>query len=481
MDRNAAAVESAARLLIVDGKGAAAHRWKDGLAEFRPEIVASLGEADGLRARDVVIVDLPELGDETLASLQASIARTPAMKLLTADHCELANILRTGVNGLFDHIVPRSGRAANVHALVERLRTPKHERERGDGGGDSSTEADVDDAVTWSSVVELLQWTVSEAVGVPGVIIRSYQPRSNMLEVQLVFRLRRAFERFHCELPRRWGWPARARAGELFTHVDGADPTVQSLGEIERDQEIYVRPIAGSKARAYLEILPWADRERITVVLGLWLEQCEVEQVKDAAASVISDLHAQAVRDVAQFTIPALGDATNGVRLLLDYNWAVTKNYAGPDRRSEDTPLINRHMFVGRRKTLPKSVEERAGGFVDGMPSWLGWYFVVYGALASIDTFCTSRLVSAGQVVELNLLLAPLITHHPWLFLLVKNLSALLAFAIAARFHRFPRAKWVLRACVGAYALLDLYWVTILLGLLDPLARSVGLAQNVGG
>src|SRR5262249_16730301 len=101
---------------------------------------------------------------------------------------------------------------------------------------------------------------------------------------------------------------------------------------------------------------------------------------------------------------------------------------------------------------------------VDGIPSWVTPYFVVYAALAAVDTFCTSRFVSAGQVVELNPLLAPLIAHHPWLFLLAKNALTVAAFGIIVRFHLFRLAKHVLRASVGAYALLDLYWAVLLCG-----------------
>lgn len=468
MDRNAAADRSSGRLVIVDGIGAASHRWKDGLGEFRPEIVASIGEVQDLCARDVVIVDLPELGDETLASIRMSVRGTAAMALLTAAHHELAAILRLGVNHLFRHIVPRTGLATNVHALVAKLRTPEQGKEK----EEARSQADVDGAISWAAAVELLQWTVSECVRVPGVIIRSHQPRSNKFELQLVFRLGRDFEHFHCELPRRWRWPARRRAGEVFTRVEGTDPSVQSFGEVERDQEIFARPLADSGDRAYLAVLPWAKDERVTVALGLWLEDSEANVTKDAGARVISELHAQAVREVAQLTVPTLDDTTKGVRYLLEYNWVVTRRYAGPDRRNKDTSVINRYMFVGRRKTLARSVEEKAAGFVDGVPSWLGPYFVAYAVLATIDTFCTSRFVSAGRVIELNPLLSPLITQHPWLFLVTKNVFAVAAFAIIVRFHRFRHAKHVLRAGVGAYALLDVYWAILLLG---PLCAMLSL------
>ncbi len=457
MNADAHADRGAGRLVIVDGAGASPHRWQEALAEFRPEIVATVDEAADVGEHDVVIVDLPALGDRALAAILEAFAGRPSRRVLTADHGELAGILRTGVNGLFHHIVPRAGSAANVRTLVAGLRAPA-----------PAVRAVVEPRrrASWASTLELLRWTVSQMVGVPGVVIRSYQPQANKLEVQFVAHRDRDFESFHCELPRRWRWPVRARAGEAFTQVGGERLSAQSFGEIERDQEIYVLPLDHAVGCAYLALLPWTKDGRITIALGVWLDDAASDEAKQTTASAVSELHAQAVREVAQFTLPALDDAVGGVRYLLDYNWVVTQGYAGPDRRKEDTSLVNRYMLVGRRKTVAKSLGERVGGFVDGAPSWVASYFLVYVVLATIDTFCTSRFVSAGSVVELNPLLAPLITHRPWLFLLTKNVLAVGAFAIIVRFHLFRRAKHVLRASIGAYAVLDVYWAIILVRLI---------------
>ena len=452
----------APRLVIAGGADAEAHRWKDGLADLRPETLASLDDTASLSARDIVIVDLPRLDEAAIASIQASIPRTPAMCILTADHEELKVILRSRVGDLFRCIVPRAGSASNVHALIASLRAPA-------SGQGHALEAESSEAraKSWLAAVELLEWTISEAVRVPGVVIRSYRPQPNKLEIQLVFRLGRDFERFHCELPRRWRWPARARSGEVFTQVEREQPSVQHLGAIEQDQEIFVRPLVGSADSAYLAILPWNKDDRITVALGVWTEDGD-ETACATRARVMTELHARAIREVPQFTLPTLDKTTDGVRYLLEYNWVVTKQHVGPDRRSEDTSFVNRYMFVGRRKTVATSVAQRAGGFADRVPSWVGIYFAAYVVLAAIDTFCTSRFVSGGQVVELNPLLAPLVVHHPWLFLLAKNAFALISFAIIVRFHLFRRAKHVLGASVGLYAALDIYWAVLLLGPFIP-------------
>lgn len=450
----------AGRLVIVAGEGSAPHRWEEGLAEHRPEIVSNLEEASSLRAHDIVIVDFPQLDEPLLESIRASISDTQAVRILTANHDELRYILRTRVSELFRHVVPREGPATNVHALVSGLRAPPPAK----GPEPEAETSEQAREQSWQSVVELLEWSVSEAVRVPGVVIRTFKPRPNKVEIQLVFRLGRDFERFHCELPRRWRWPARSRAGQVFSEVDRAHPTVQNLGEIEQDQEIFVRKLAGSEDGAYLAILPWSKDDHITVAVGMWISDAANEEERAARTRVIADLYAKATREVPQFTLPTLDNTTDGVRYLLEYNWAITKNYVGPDRRREDTSLVNRYMFVGRRKAVAPNVAKRAGGFVDRVPSWVGVYLAAYAILAAIDTFCTSRYVSGGQVIELNPILAPLVVHHPWLFLLSKNVFALVSFAIIVRFHLFRQAKYVLSASVGLYAALDIYWAVLLIG-----------------
>ena len=458
MARSATEDRGTSRLVIVVGAGAVPHRWKDGLADHRPEIVASLDDAASLRAHDIVIVDLPLLDEAAVESIRA-IADTPATRILTADHEELKVILRARIVDLFRHIVPRGGTTGNVHALVTRLRAP----EVGEGDAREAESIEQVRERSWLSVVELLKWTVSEAVRVPGVVIRSYRPLPNKLEIQLVFRIDREFERFHCELPRRWRWPLRSRSGEVFSQVEREHPSVQNLGEILRDQEIFVRPIVGSPDSAYVAILPWNKDDRVTVAVGIWVEDGEGE-VRAAREHALRELHAWAVQAVPELTLPTLDKTTEGICYLLEYDWVVTKGYVGPDRRREDTSFVNRFMFVGRRENIATSVVQRAGGFSDRVPSWVGVYFAAYAALAAIDTFCTARFFGSGQVVELNPLLAPLVVHHPWLFLLAKNAFALASFGIIVRFHLFRRAKHVLRASVGLYAALDLYWAVLLLG-----------------
>ena len=89
-------------------------------------------------------------------------------------------------------------------------------------------------------------------------------------------------------------------------------------------------------------------------------------------------------------------------------------------------------------------------------------WFAAYLVLAGIDTWLTWRCVRSGLVVEANPLLRPLVLHHPWLFLTIKNALAIGAFLAVARFHLFRFGRYALPGVVVAYLLLDLYWAALL-------------------
>ncbi len=88
--------------------------------------------------------------------------------------------------------------------------------------------------------------------------------------------------------------------------------------------------------------------------------------------------------------------------------------------------------------------------------------FALYAVLALIDTALTWYCVRTGLVREANPLLRPLVLHHPWLFLVVKNAIAVAAFLAVARFELFRFGLWALRAAVLLYFLLDVYWAVLL-------------------
>src|SRR5207253_7307691 len=127
------------------------------------------------------------------------------------------------------------------------------------------------------------------------------------------------------------------------------------------------------------------------------------------------------------------------------------------------TSFFNRFIFFGRRRRVPSRIARATDAFTD-VPHPRVWrYAAAYVLLAAIDTFLTWSAVRSGLVREANPLLRPLVLHHPWLFLVVKNAIAVGAFLAVVRFQLFRYGMWALRAAVAAYLLLDVYWVWLLL------------------
>ena len=111
---------------------------------------------------------------------------------------------------------------------------------------------------------------------------------------------------------------------------------------------------------------------------------------------------------------------------------------------------------------MPSRLSRATESFTD-VPSSRVWsYAAAYVVLAAIDTVLTWTCVRSGLVAEANPLLRPLVLHHPWLFLAVKNAAALAAFFTVVRFQLFRYGTWALRAAVLAYLLLDVYWAVLL-------------------
>ena len=92
------------------------------------------------------------------------------------------------------------------------------------------------------------------------------------------------------------------------------------------------------------------------------------------------------------------------------------------------------------------------------MAPWVLYLFVFYLFLSSLDTCFTYWFVRSGDVIELNPLLRPLITEHPWIFVFVKNLFSISSFLLVARLQLFRIGKILLPFNVAVYFCLDIYW-----------------------
>jgi hypothetical protein len=306
-------------------------------------------------------------------------------------------------------------------------------------------------------VLRLLKLTAEFLGGVPGIVIRNLPKDAGDRHVEFVAPMNAAFERVRCELPRYWGWPLKERhqSAKKIKH-----PVAIAFGELAPRQELYARKLSDEEY-VYVAIMPWRKRKRATVLVGVlsraatgdhrrWIEAC----------------HQRAQHNVGEYylpRVPAQADSLMKVRYVQEYDWVVTDNYSGPDRRAKPTTFVNKHMFTGRRKTVPENIRELAGGFVDRMPKWVLTCVCAYLALSMVDTVLTWVMVSSGKVVEMNPLLRPLIGRHAIRYIVVKNGLTLASIFVVARFHLFQLGRVVLPLNVAMYVVLDVYWVWLLL------------------
>lgn len=294
---------------------------------------------------------------------------------------------------------------------------------------------------------ELLRWTALRLAQVKGAVVRPLPPDPRAMQLQLVLPAGQRIEALRQDVLRQWLWPVKPRDAQV-SRKDRAHPVVRMLGWLSPGAEVYTREIAG--VHAYVALLPWQREKRITAALGV---------LDPHYWDLLRTVHADAVATLSEFSLPDV-DVTGAGAVVPEYDWIVTPDYVGPDRRTAPTGFWNRFVFLGRRKRVPSRIAE--GHFTDKPdPSVFVW-LALYVVLAAIDTWLTYKSVRSGLVQEANPLLRPLVLHHPWAFLLVKNGLALSAFFAIARFHLFRAGRWSLPGVVLAYLLLDLYWAVLL-------------------
>lgn len=290
-----------------------------------------------------------------------------------------------------------------------------------------------------------------------GAIIRPHVSGADRVEIVIPTS---AFAEMHPLLPSYWGWPLKARGepdggAQLPMAIAGFSP-------LSRQQEAYAMRDSAGRTWFFL-MLPWRDGARATLVLGLSSTQEDASVADEIAA-----LHAFCVSRTAEFLLPKPPATADLVWYASDYDWVVTPDYVGPDRRERDTSLVNRYALFGRRKRIAKvanaSRPSQAEIFVDRLTPAVARMASIYIALSLVDTALTFRLVLGGRVRELNPLLALLLSTHPIVFLLVKNLLSLGALFVVVRFQlrRIGRvALWIIAL---VYAAVDLYWLWLLTG-----------------
>lgn len=441
------------RILIADPDSAHARALAEALAPQAAITATDAQAAD--EALDgslrLVLAELRLPGGSGLALLEQCAARAPqATRVLLADHSEMPEIVRARAAGTVHHVVPRT-----VH--------PRRLRKLLAGALGTAAEASVTRAAPLAAQLaagrgeELLRWTVEQLVRVPGVVIRDLARDPGAPALQLVFP---SAELAGLRTRLAKGWPPCLKAANARLRLRSLwHPVVRFLGGLSPGAELYALP-ATDGGHAFLALFPWTREPRVTALVGFL-------PAGEAAPGdrLFAELHALAVSTVPELPLPRLPpdeEASGAGQPVLEYDWVVTGDYAGRDRRRRPTSFLNRFVFVGRRSRVPSRLRAVANGFVDRWPARVWGYALAYLLLSLVDTWLTFRFVRDGTVREMNPLLRPLLAEQPLAFLLAKNALALAGLFAVARFHLWRIGLRLLQATLLGYLALDGYWLWLL-------------------
>lgn len=299
------------------------------------------------------------------------------------------------------------------------------------------------------AVDERLRELVARIVDVPAVAIRPLAPTDLVPRLQLVVPIADPLQDLRRELPAMLGWPLKAHGSAMGRDYRG-HPLRRVLGNLSESQEVYC---LGRERFAYVAFFPWADDLKVTVVIGF--EQPDPDRV--------AALHRHAVGHACEFPLPTRHRHSPDIFYDPDYDWVITRNYVGPDRRRKGTSFINRYTFRGRRAALMPGELSSAGTFVDTAPRWTWIAAGVFAALFLFDTAMTVHWVGNGDVGELNPAMRWALGHSPALLWLLKSALAVAVSFVVLRWHPWRPGRWLFAASVAIYAVLDVYWVALVL------------------
>ena len=294
---------------------------------------------------------------------------------------------------------------------------------------------------------ERLRDLIERILELPTVVVRPIGPRDHVPRVQLVVPVTDPLHELRRELPRLIGWPLKAAGSEMGATYRG-HPVRRILGNLSERQEVYV---LGSEAFGYVAFFPWHDDQKVTIVIGF--AESEPERV--------IALQRLAIARAREFPLPTRHRHSPEVFYDPVYDWVITQNYVGPDRRRKQTSFLNRYTFRGRRRALMPNEFAAAGTFVDLAPRWAWVSAAVFAVLFLFDTAMTSYYVGGGQVGELNPLMRVALAKHPWVFWVLKTAMAVVIAFVVLRWHLWRPGRWLFAACIGIYAFLDAYWVAL--------------------
>ncbi|MBI2376044.1 MAG: protein kinase [Deltaproteobacteria bacterium] len=446
-----------APILLVDSDERNLDLLRATLREHSLLVARTAAEADEVLAREkpaVALIRFDPSDPSIIELLQRCAEAHRQVKLLVqAEHGALSELIRADVQRLASVVLPFPVQPEKLRKAADRLLQIAESEARFRDAPDGSTRLLED----WQAGETLLWWTVSRAGQVTGRIVRDLADRPGALEVQLVLPLGIEYDRLLSDLRHHWGEPLKA-AGKSLPFNRRRHPAAVFVGKLEKAQSLSSVSVDGRDIHLYLLVLPWRREPKATLVLGVL-----TSEDKQAFVPVLRSLKEGAVRELSQVVLPQTGPVQpNSARYIAEYDLVATRSYVGPDRRQEPTPLLNKFMFRGSRQRVPTNLLLGGEQVVDRLTRKAWVWFAAYAALSVIDTIFTFLHVRSGLVRELNPVLRWPLQSHPWLFFALKNLFALSAFAAVSRFQIHKVGRFLIPAVVGAYVVLDLYWLRLL-------------------
>lgn len=301
-----------------------------------------------------------------------------------------------------------------------------------------------------AAVDERLRQLVARIVGIPTAVIRPIAANEKVPTVQLVVPVTEELLELQPDFPRLLGWPVKA-GGSAMGRGYKKHPVRRILGGLSEAQEVYC---LGRDNFAYVACFPWHGGGKVTLVIG----------DRDPASGRVARLHEHAVAQAIEFPLPSRHRRSPQLFYDPDYDWVITKNYVGPDRRRGRTSFLNRYTFRGRRQAIIPNEFRGAGTFVDGAPRWAWIGAATFMVLFAVDTGMTAQYVGSGSVGELNPAMRWSLQQGLVPFLTAKTLLAVAVMLILLRWHLWRPGRWIFAACLLLYAAIDVNWLLLALG-----------------
>jgi hypothetical protein len=124
--------------------------------------------------------------------------------------------------------------------------------------------------------------------------------------------------------------------------------------------------------------------------------------------------------------------------------------------------MFSRYTFRGRRRSNRRAGEARQGYYVDWSDGPYRSLVVGIGFFILIDAVATLEILSRGGN-EANPLMARILSHSLWSFLLVKFTGAFTAVFVLAVHRHFPRVRQLGLVLMAAYGSLAIYHLFLLI------------------